>query len=171
MMMMLLLRQASHLSLALRKSWISSVEGHSGIKEINERLHLRIEEEYHQTPHRGIDNQTPLDKWCQAADKLRIAGPLDEIDDKFLFEAERKVATDSTVSLHTRTYEVASVLVGKTVTLRYDPTAPQRPIKVTHEGKDFGTGHLVDPVGNARTKRAAAKSKIKFASQPEEKDQ
>ena len=106
-------------------------EGHSGIKEINERLHLWIEEEYHQTPHRGIDNQTPLDKWCQAADKLRIAGPLDEIDDKFLFEAERKVATDSTVSLHTRTCEVASVLVGKTVTLRYDPTAPQRPIKVT----------------------------------------
>ena len=44
-----------------------------------------------------------------------------DLDDLFLFEAKRRVMKDRTVSLHGRLYEVDAVLVGQTITLRYDP--------------------------------------------------
>ena len=50
-------------------------------------------------------------------------GPGTDLDDLFLFEAKRRVMKDRTVSLHGRLYEVDAVLVGETVTLRYDPDA------------------------------------------------
>ena len=56
-----------------------------------------------------------------------------DLDDLFLFEAKRRVMKDRTVSLVGRLYEVDALLVGHTVTLRYDPertpdkTAPGRP--------------------------------------------
>ena len=46
---------------------------------------------------------------------------------------------DCTVSLHGRLYEVDAVLVGQTVTLRYDSDAPpSRPIEVVHDAQPAG---------------------------------
>ena len=47
-----------------------------------------------------------------------------DLDDLFLFEAKRRVMKDRTVSLHGRLYEVDAILVGHSITLRYDPQAP-----------------------------------------------
>ena len=44
---------------------------------------------------------------------------------------------DRNVSLSGRFYEVDPLLVGQTVTLRYDPSvAPSRPLQVRHNGAD-----------------------------------
>ena len=60
-----------------------------------------------------------------------------DLDDLFLFEAKRRVMKDRTVSLAGRLYEVDPLLVGRTVTLRYDPSVPPtRPLQVVHDGRD-----------------------------------
>ena len=58
------------------------------------------------------------------------------------------------MSLHTRLYEVDAVLVGETVTLRYDPHAPpSRPLQVVHDGKEAGTATRLDAYANTAVKR------------------
>ena len=76
-----------------------------------------------------------------------------DLDELFLFEAKRRVMKNRTVSLHARLYEV-DVLVGQSVTLRYDPEVPpSRPIKVVHDAKPAGTATRLDAYANTRVKR------------------
>ena len=69
---------------------------------------------------------------------MRFPDPRLDLDDLFLLEAKRRVMKDRTVSLHGRLCEVDAVLVGQSVTLRYDPEAPPaRPIEVVHDAKQL----------------------------------
>ena len=62
---------------------------------------------------------------------------------------------DRTVSLNGRLYEVDALLVGQTVTLRYDPgVPPTRPLQVRHNGADAGLATILDAYANASVKRA-----------------
>ena len=80
--------------------------------------------------------------------------PTTDLDDLFLFEAKRRVMKDRTVSLHGRLYEVDALLVGHTVTLRYDPHAPpSRPLAVVHDGRPAGTATVLDAYANTAVKR------------------
>jgi transposase InsO family protein len=47
---------------------------------LNRRLWAWVEGEYHQTPHRGIDGQTPLERWAQTAEQVRFPEPT--LDDR-----------------------------------------------------------------------------------------
>ena len=72
----------------------------------------------------------------------------------FLFETKRRVMKDRTVSLHGRLYEVDALLVGHTVTLRYDPQAPPaRPIEVVDDGQPAGQATVLDAYANTSVKR------------------
>ena len=85
---------------------------------------------------------------------MRYPDPATDLDDLFLFEAKRRVMKDRTVSLNGRLYEVDAVLVGHTVTLRYDPQAPpSRPIEVVHDGKCAGRATRLDAYANTAVKR------------------
>ncbi len=53
----------------------------------------------------------------------------------FLDEAKRRVHKDRTVCLAGRVLEVDAVLVGTTVTLRFDPEHPDRPVQVFKDAK------------------------------------
>ena len=71
-----------------------------------------------------------------SAEQVRLPGPGLDLDALFLFEAKRRVQRDRTVSLNGTLFEVDAALVGQTVTLRYDPSAPaSRGVEVWHEGK------------------------------------
>ncbi len=117
----------------------------------------------HQARHRGLDNLSPLDKWAQCGEHVRHAGPEIDLDDLFLFEAERRVSKARTVSLHGRLYEVDAALCGQRVVLRFDPLAPpQRPIQVVHEGKPAGFATPLDLHANARVKRQGPSQPLSF---------
>ena len=121
----------------LRAAWLSRLddEATASLEALNRSLWSWVEGEYHQSPHRGLDARTPLDQWALAGHNVRYPDPATDLDDLFLFEAKRRVMKDRTLSLHGRLYEVDAVLVGQTVTLRYDPQAPpSRPIEVVHNG-------------------------------------
>lgn len=123
------------------------------LEALNRRLRAWIEGEYHMRPHRGLGGMTPLDKWSATAGGVRHPGPGLDLDDLFLFEARRRVAKDRTVSLRSRLYEADPALVGETVTLRFDPAAPGRPLKVVHDGRDAGLATPLDVHANAAVRR------------------
>lgn len=134
---------------------------------LNRRLWAFVEGEYHQTPHRGLDGKTPLEQWALKGDEVHFVERSLDLDDLFLFEVKRRVLKDRTVSLKARIYEVDAVLVGETVTLRFDPTAsPSRPIEVVHDGKHVGNATLLDAYANSFVRRAPPSFNDKGTAEP-----
>ena len=125
----------------------------ASLEALNRRLWAYIETEYHQTPHRGIDGETPLDRWAKCGDEVRTFANEAELDDLFLAETKRKVGKDRTVSLNGIVYEVDAALVGTTVTLRFDPALPGRTIQVVSGGKKVQDAKVVDVYANCFVKR------------------
>jgi hypothetical protein len=129
-------------------------EDTASLEALNRRLAAWIEGEYHHSPHRGLDGATPLECWAQSGDAVRFPEPGLDLADVFLFEAERKVQKDRTVSLNGVVYEVDAALVGEKVTLRFDPGAPpQRPVQVWHAGKRIELAAPVQTYANCFVKR------------------
>ena len=140
----------------LRAGWLAHLDmaAVDGLDALNRRLQAWVEGEYHNAPHRGLDGETPLDRWAAAGADVRYpdAGP--EFDGLFLFEARRRVQKDRTVSLNGRLHEVDAALVGQTVTLRHDPSAPPgRPIDVVHDGRPAGQATRLDAYANTAVRR------------------
>lgn len=125
----------------------------SSLEALNRRLWAYVEGEYHQTPHRGLDRETPLDRWAKSGDEVRYLPPAEDLDGLFLSEAKRKVQKDRTVSLNGLVYEVDASLVGTTVTLRFDPSLPGRPILVCAPGQPPQSAKVVDVYANCFVKR------------------
>jgi transposase InsO family protein len=134
----------------------------SSIERLNRRLAGWVEDEYHHTPHRGLDGDTPSERWASHADAITLPS---DLTDLFLFEETRKVQTDRTVSLAGVAYEVDAALIGETVTLRFDPTRRQRGIQVHHRGRLIETAKPVDAYANCFVRRHHG-SKLLAADQP-----
>ena len=130
---------------------------------LNRRLWAWIEEEYHDTPHRGLGGRCPLDAWAMTAGDIHL--PQGDISELFLFQEKRKVQRDRTVSLHGVAYEVDASLVGETVTLRYDPARAARGVAVHLQGRLIETAKPVDTYANCFVRRNHA-TKILDASTP-----
>jgi hypothetical protein len=125
----------------------------ASLQALNRRLWAWVETEYHHHPHRGLDGDTPLDRWA-AARAPRLPEPDLDFDALFLFEAKRRVQRDHTVSLNGTVFEVDAALVGQTVTLRYDPSIPAgRGIEVWHEGRLAVCAKPVDAYANCFVRR------------------
>jgi transposase InsO family protein len=125
----------------------------ASLDALNRRLWAWVEAEYHQHPHRGLDDETPLDRWAMNAEEVRLPGPECDLDDSCLFELKRRVQKDRTVSLHGVVYEVEAQLVGQTVTLRFDPSRPGRKIDVYFGGKKVQQAKPVDAYANCFVRR------------------
>lgn len=127
-----------------------TAEDFTSLEALNRRLWAWVETEYHCSPHKGLDGQTPFDRWAQSADEVRY---LDSgLEELFLAEARRKVQKDRIVSLNGKAYEVDASLVGQTVVLRFDPSLPGRAIQVHADGKRW-EAKLVDTWANCFVKR------------------
>lgn len=128
-------------------------EDQKSLEAINRRLWAWVEGEYHRSPHRGLDGATPADRWAMCSDDVRL--PASDPSDLFLFEQKRRVHADRTVSLDGVAYEVDAMLVGETVTLRYDPARPRedRRLQVWHRGKHVQLARRVDVYANCFVRR------------------
>lgn len=121
---------------------------------LNRRLWAWVEAEYHHSPHRGLEGQTPLDRWAMSEQPPRLPGPGLDLDALFLFETKRRVQRDRTVSLAGTLFEIDAALVGQTVTLRHDPSVPaSRGIEVWHEGRFVERARPVDAYANCFVRR------------------
>lgn len=121
---------------------------------LNRCLWTWIEGEYHQTPHAGLDGRTPLDQWALSADQVKMFDIGLDLDALFLFETKRRVQRDRTISLNGTVFEVDATLVGQTVILRFDPTAPSsRGIEVWHQDKFIARATPLDAYANCFVRR------------------
>jgi transposase InsO family protein len=126
----------------------------ASLEALNRRLQAWVEGEYHHAPHRGLDGNTPLEQWAQTGDSVRFCESGLDLDDLFLFEVQRKVQKDRTVSLHGVIYEVDAALIGEKVTLRFDPAASMgRPIQVWHKEHAIELAKPVQTYANCFVKR------------------
>jgi transposase InsO family protein len=124
------------------------------LQALNRRLWAWVEAEYHHSPHRGLDGLTPLDRWAMSEQPPRLLDPKLDLDALFLFETKRRVQRDRTVSLNGTLFEVDAALVGQTVTLRHDPSAPSsRGIEVWHEGRFVERARALDAYANCFVRR------------------
>jgi putative transposase len=133
-----------------------SAEDTQSLQALNRRLWAYVEGEYHQTPHRGLHNKTPLEAWAERASGVEYVGARADIEDLFLFEERRRVQKDRTVSLHGVVFEVDANLVGKSVILRFDPERPRAAVQVFADGKRFDDAKPVDTLANCFVRRAHA---------------
>lgn len=123
------------------------------LDNLNRRLWAWVEGEYHQSPHRGLEDHTPLDRWAMSAGQVRLPGSLD-LDALFLFETKRRVQRDRTVSLNGALFEVDAALVNHTVTLRFDPAAPPaRGVEVWFDEKFVARATPLDAYANCFVRR------------------
>lgn len=131
-----------------------TAEDTQSLTALNRRLHTWLEGEYHHNPHRGLEGETPLERWARSGEAVRFPEPELDLDDLFLFETQRKVQKDRTVSLNGVVYEVDAALVGETITLRFDPAAALgRPVQVCHQGKMIERAKPVETYANCFVKR------------------
>jgi transposase InsO family protein len=143
-------------------------EDTQSLEAINRRLWAWIEGEYHHAPHRGLEGETPLERWAKQGDAVRFVEPGMDVDDLFLFEAIRKVQKDRTVSLDGVVYEVDAALVGEKVTLRYDPALAKRSIQVIHDDQFIEVAKPVDLYGNCFVKRNRPSANLESDVQPDQ---
>jgi transposase InsO family protein len=121
------------------------------LEALNQRLWTWIEDEYLDTPHRGLQDATPREQWARAATHVTL--PTQDLTELFLFEEKRKVQQDRTVSLHGVVFEVDAALVGETVTLRYDPSHFARGVQVHFRGRAYAVAKRVDVYANCFVRR------------------
>jgi len=128
-----------------------------GLEDLQVRFRGWVESEYHRNPHRGLAGATPLERWIERAAHIITMDPTVNLDHAFEHEIKRKVYRDSTVTLDGVLYEVPSSLIGKKITLRYDPCAApaRRRLTILLDGVVCGCAHVVDSYANARVRRTA----------------
>lgn len=129
----------------------------AGLGDLSVRFRSWVEAEYHRNPHRGLDGDTPLDRWLARACAIIAVDPTIDLDHAFQHEITRKVYRDSTLTLDGLLYEVPSTLIGERITLRYDPSVPaeRRRLTVLLDGTECGTARVVDSYANTRVRRTA----------------
>ena len=128
-------------------------ESITGLGDLNARLRSWIESEYHRTPHRGLDGKTPLDAWLEKSRYIVHMDPSIDLERAFMHEQHRKVYKDCTLTIDGTLYETSPALIGKRVTVLFDPHRPVKRLEVHYEGKSYGEARVVDTYANAKVKR------------------
>jgi putative transposase len=103
------------------------------LSQLNRVLWAWLEAEYHQTPHRGLDGLTPLDRFLQ--DQALVRPAPEQLELWLRMKVTRRVARDRTVHLDGRLYEAPDGFAGETVEVLYDPYDPGRPVGFRRRGE------------------------------------
>ena len=113
-----------------------------------------LEAEYHQTPHRGLDGLTPLDRFLH--EQILIRPAPEQLELWLRMKVTRKVARDRTVHLDSRLYEAPDGYAGETVEVLYDPYDPARPVHFRRRGEEVERPlRRLDLLTNATLRRLA----------------
>ena len=112
-----------------------------------------LEGEYHQTPHRGLEGKTPMERFLADQDHVRPAP--EEVESLLRMKVKRRVGRDRTVRLEGRLYETPDGWAGETVEVLYDPYDPLAPVSMRSPGAPEEIRlRLADLTANARLPRA-----------------
>jgi hypothetical protein len=133
----------------LRRVDIDRIED---IAEHHRLLFASVEGEYHLKPHRGIERETPLDRWMRISGGLRSLPQEIDLERLFMSETTRRVAKDGTLSLAGKRFEAGPACIGRKLTVLYDPRDLRR-VLLTLPGGSVIPAFPVDLEGNRRVRR------------------
>jgi len=138
----------------VRKVFLARIEINSirNIDHLNRLLWAWIEQKYHITPHRGIGNEAPVDRWMRLSENIRTLPSDIDLDYLFMESATRRVTKDGTLSLLGKRFEAGVDFIGQKVTVHFDPF-DLRMIIVEDERKKTKQAFPVDLSANRRVKR------------------
>ena len=122
------------------------------LQQLNALFSTWLETEYHRKIHSSL-GVTPLDAWLSKCERIKRMDPFIDIDQMFLHQTTRRVYKDSIVSVYGVAFEVPSVLIGRRVTITFDPRPPISRITVKYNNKDYGEARPVDLYANTKIKR------------------
>lgn len=106
------------LNKSLRIQFLSTLPEDISLQDLNQRLQKWIDSEYHLIVHGGT-GEKPLERYVRHLHLIRSAPK--NLDDYFRLKAERTVDKDRTVSLQGKVFEAPLQLIGKKVSLLYNP--------------------------------------------------
>jgi len=122
------------------------------LASLNRLLWAWVESEYHRSPHRGLDGNTPLDRFME--DQSLVHPAPDDLEALMRMKVGRRVYKDRTVRLEGRLYEAPDGYAEETVEVLYDPYDPTRPVHLRRPGEtDEVALRLLDPHANASVRR------------------
>lgn len=127
-------------------------ENIGSLEELNHRFKTWLETEYHRTTHSSLGT-TPLEAWISKCENIRQVDSFIDLDKAFYHQTTRKVYNDSIVTVNGTAFEVPYILIGKRVSIQYDPNPPINKILVSYSGKDYGEARPVDIYANSKIKR------------------
>ncbi len=138
----------------VRQSFLNLLEPEDikSLEQLNTLFSSWLETEYHREVHSSL-GITPLDAWLEGSDKIKHMDPFIDIDSIFLHQISRKVYKDSIVSVNGTAFEVPPILIGKRVTVIFNPHSPIEKILVKYNGKNYGEAKPVDLYANTKVKR------------------
>ncbi len=124
------------------------------LSDLNARLWAWLESVYHNTPHGGLEGQTPLRRYQQDLPRIRTLGPLAaRLDALFYHRVTRKVRKDGTVSYQGERFEVPYELSGRSVCLVVDPHSPKVLGVEDVNGQSLGAATPLDALANVHRRR------------------
>jgi len=107
-----------------------ALENCRSLDEFNRHFQVWVEECYHTRGHAGLGGNTPEIVYKSANTPLRFASP-ETVASAFLRVERRKVDKSGCIQFGGKRYEVGVLLVGRTVTVAYDPN-DTRTLTVEH---------------------------------------
>lgn len=118
----------------VRSAFLPHLDPHmlTDLAALNRVFWAWLEAEYHQTPHRGLDGCTPLDRFHQEHDLVRSAP--EQLEALMRMRVQRKIARDRTLRLDGRLFEAPDGYAGETVEVLYDPYDLTRPVHFHRRG-------------------------------------
>ncbi|MDK2894344.1 MAG: putative transposase [Moorella sp. (in: firmicutes)] len=151
----------------IRMQFIASLdlgEVHS-LEELNAAFLAYAESTYNLRPHASLQGLSPMERYLEDKDKLRFVASPESLEQVFLHEVTRKVKKDATIALNKQVYEVPQALIGRSITVRYDPDDPSKAFVKVGEPPSLVTVYQVRPVDNARIiRRQNAPPQIDYAA-------
>ena len=126
----------------------------SDLAGLNRVFWAWLEAEYHQTPHGGLDGQSPLDRFLE--DQALIRPAPEQLELWLRMSVGRRVGRDRIVHLDGRLYEAPDGYAGETVEVLYDPYDPGRPVHFRRKGETVERPlRRLDLATNATLRRVA----------------
>lgn len=113
-----------------------AARGVADLVEMNRLFAAWVETAYHQRVH-SETKATPLERFV-AGGPFAIPTPA-QLHEAFLWSEQRMVTKTATVSLHSNTFEVDAVLVGRRVECVFDPF-DLTTIEIRYQGRSMGAG-------------------------------
>jgi transposase InsO family protein len=136
-----------------RMQMLDFLDDPQSLDDLNKKLMDYAENTYNLRPHSSLEGMSPMDRYLQDKDELRFVHSIEKLEWIFLHEVTRKVNKDATISLFKRIYEAPQSLIGRSVTVRFDPEDTSKVYIKGDDGRLLATIYPVRSVENSRIVR------------------